>query len=252
MLHKSYIFVLILCYFSCAFSQIEKNSEQIVVVVNETMASSQATMYLLEKEDNKWTYNTKSWNVVIGRNGLAWGKGEFTLPSDDMKQKKEGDGKSPAGVFKINSMLYGYSEKPPKDTKLKYTQVTSDWRGIDDSKSAYYNQIIDTKKIEKQDWDSFEYMKRKDHLYRWVLVVDHNTMPAKPGAGSCIFIHLWRSSESNTAGCTAMTEKNILYLIKWLDPEKKPKIIQLSKRLYQGYCGKLGLPILPEKKTMRK
>ncbi|WP_372368239.1 L,D-transpeptidase [Candidatus Uabimicrobium sp. HlEnr_7] len=227
---------------SFTFSQISSSTEQVIVVVNDKWEDSKATLYLLEKEEDSWQQK-ESWPAVIGRNGLAWGKGDFTLPSKDIVFKKEGDGKSPAGIFKITDMLYGYAEKPPENTKLKYTPLSSDWVGVDDSKSKYYNQVIDSRNVDK-DWDSFEHMRRKDHLYRWVLVVEHNLTPVTKGDGSCIFIHLWQSPDSDTSGCTAMTEKNILKLITWIDPKKEPRIIQLPKRVYQSYAKQMNLPKL--------
>ena len=227
----------------CIFSQINDSTQQVIVVVNEKWEDSQATLYLLEKKDNKWQYQN-SWPTVIGRNGLAWGKGEFALPSKDMVEKKEGDGKAPAGIFKITNMLYGYAKTPPKDIKLKYTVLSSDYLGIDDSKSKHYNKIINTKTT-KKDWDSFEHMRRKDHLYSWVLVVEHNMNPVTKGSGSCIFIHLWIGPQSTTSGCTAMSKENMHKLITWIDPQKKPRFVQLPRRIYQSYAGQMGLPKLP-------
>ncbi|BBM84064.1 L,D-transpeptidase family protein [Candidatus Uabimicrobium amorphum] len=237
------VLTITLILLGCISSQMNEDTQQVIVVVNEKWEDSKATLYLLEKKDNQWQHQT-SWPTVTGRNGLAWGKGEFTLPSKDMVEKKEGDGKAPAGIFKITNMLYGYAKTPPEGTKLNYTALSENYLGIDDSKSKYYNKIVDTRKIEK-DWDSFEHMRRKDHLYRWVLVVEHNLNPTTKGSGSCIFLHLWISPQSDTSGCTAMSEANILKLIKWIDPQKKPRFIQLPRRIYQSYASQMGLPKLP-------
>jgi D-alanyl-D-alanine dipeptidase len=69
-------------------------------------------------------------------------------------------------------------------------------------------------------------MRRADNLYRWGIVVDHNTPPV-PGAGSCIFLHVWRGPESATNGCTAMAEHDLQSLITWLDPQANPVLVQL-------------------------
>ena len=64
-----------------------------------------------------------------------------------------------------------------------------------------------------------------DGLYRWGIVVGHN--PAnQPGAGSCIFIHLWRGPGQPTAGCTAMSEENLPRILAWLDPALDPRLVQ--------------------------
>jgi len=51
---------------------------------------------------------------------------------------------------------------------------------------------------------SHEDMLRPDDLYRYVLIIGYNTPKPVPGAGSCIFLHVWRGKDSSTAGCTAI------------------------------------------------
>ena len=59
-------------------------------------------------------------------------------------------------------------------------------------------------------------MRRKDELYKWVVELEHNPT-ATPGAGSCIFLHVWRGPKSATVGCTAMDETVLAELIEDLD-----------------------------------
>jgi hypothetical protein len=47
-------------------------------------------------------------------------------------------------------------------------------------------------------------MLRQDGRYALGAVVAHNSTPPVPGAGSCIFLHVWESPVTPTAGCTAM------------------------------------------------
>jgi L,D-peptidoglycan transpeptidase YkuD (ErfK/YbiS/YcfS/YnhG family) len=70
-------------------------------------------------------------------------------------------------------------------------------------------------------------MRRKDELYRRVIVVDHNPEPS-PGAGSCIFLHLWHGPDGGgTAGCTAMSPAPMEALLAWLDPAARPVYVLL-------------------------
>jgi D-alanyl-D-alanine dipeptidase len=207
-----------------------KNFDRLVVVITKDWSSSGGVLYCLEKKGNLWKKEF-SWKVIIGRNGLAWGIG---LNPDVIKTngKREGDGKSPAGMFLIRKQVYGYARKLPFTTKWSYTKVTKNFVGVDDSKSIYYNQIINKQDIGKIDWNSYEDMRRDDKLYKWVLMIEHNTNPAKAMMGSCIFIHLWRNANSTTSGCTAMSEKNILKLISWLSEGKDAVILQLPESEY--------------------
>jgi len=95
---------------------------------------------------------------------------------------------------------------------------------VDDPQSRFYNQIVDSAQVVK-DWASTEFMRRADGLYRCGIVVAHN--PAnQSGAGSCIFMHLWRGEGQPTAGCTAMSEENLKRVLAWLDPALEPRLIQ--------------------------
>jgi hypothetical protein len=58
-------------------------------------------------------------------------------------------------------------------------------------------------------------------------VVHHNMDPVLPGAGSAIFLHIWRTSASPTVGCTAMSRARLISLIRWLSPEKRPVLVQV-------------------------
>jgi L,D-peptidoglycan transpeptidase YkuD (ErfK/YbiS/YcfS/YnhG family) len=136
--------------------------------------------------------------------------------------KKEGDGCSPAGIFRL-PFAFGYADTAP-DLRLKYVPVTSTFTGVDDVKSKYYNQVVDAASV-TVDWEGHETMRREDGLYRWGAFDAHN--PANvPGGGSCINLHLWRGPRRPTAGCTAMAEADLVRVLQWLDPAKEPRLVQ--------------------------
>lgn len=246
----------ILCYILCDmillvqaqnFPENLKHTKRIVVVLSENWDASDAHLYCLERDtQTKWKV-MMSWPVKIGRNGLGWGKSieneyfqEILTP-----QKQEGDGKAPAGIFSICRRVYGYDPQPFADLQWPYTQVTTDWIGIDDPQSLYYNQLLNRTTIAKSDWNSYEELRRRDHLYRFFLVVEHNTQPYPiPNAGSCIFIHIWYNPNKASAGCTSMAEDNLLQLIQWLQLEDNPILIQWPCSIYQTYSASLNLPDL--------
>jgi D-alanyl-D-alanine dipeptidase len=84
-------------------------------------------------------------------------------------------------------------------------------------------------------------MMRTDDLYKWGIVVAHNPA-AQPGAGSCIFLHIWKNSSAPTAGCTAMAEEDLVKLLRWLDPTARPILVQMPAANYQRFQSRLGLP----------
>ena len=69
-------------------------------------------------------------------------------------------------------------------------------------------------------------MLRKDSLYEWVIVIDHNTAGTAE-AGSCIFMHRWLGPNRGTAGCTAMAPEELFALARWLDAAAHPLLLQL-------------------------
>ena len=202
-------------------------SEQLILIVSDDFNTTHAVLTRYEKEQNCFNKVGEAIPVNLGRNGLAWGIGEsgFT-PKADEPIKKEGDGRAPAGIFKI-SKAFGYASRIR--TKMPYVQADKELICVDDSQSKYYNQIID--KNESDNPKSFEWMRRDDKLYKMGLVIDHNA-EAKKGAGSCIFFHIRKSETAPTAGCSAMKENDLRNIIKWLDPAKKPKVVQIPR----SYC----------------
>jgi D-alanyl-D-alanine dipeptidase len=124
--------------------------------------------------------------------------------------------------------LFGYDDILSKMSSLKVDNKTF---CVDDSKSAYYNQIVKTDTI-KKDWTSAETMRMKSDVYKFGVFVDYNVNPAIPAMGSCIFMHIWSGGTEPTAGCTAMKESDILKLIGFLDTKKNPILVQLPQSEY--------------------
>src|SRR5260370_18579336 len=87
-------------------------------------------------------------------------------------------------------------------------------------------------------------MLRPDELYRWAILVDHNATPPTPGGGSCIFLHIWRGPGQGTVGCTAMPQEQIESLLSWLDPARKPLLVQLPAPQYEKLRKRWKLPVL--------
>lgn len=182
--------------------------------------------------------------VVLGKKGLGWGMGFLQPPITDGPRKKEGDNKAPAGIFHLGP-AFGYAPAERASwIKLRYVSLTKSTEGVDDPRSRYYNQLVDRSKIVRVDWQTSEKMLRADDLYKWGLVVAHNSS-ATPGAGSCIFLHIWRNSSAATAGCTAMSEQNLVKLLHWLDPAAHPILIQMPRKDYDAARAKFRLPPAP-------
>ena len=201
-------------------SVIPKETKQLLLVTTKDWQSPDATLQRYEKNRNSWRKVGESYAVIVGKNGLGWGRGLHHIPKDAKYIKKEGDGKAPAGIFRLKN-AFGYQ---PFTIRYPYEVYKETDHCVDDPKSKWYNRIVDSSKIEKE-YKSFERMKFPKNYYKYGLVVDHNP-GAKPGAGSCIFMHIKKPNHIPTVGCTAMSEDEMKTLLKWLDPAKYPLLIQ--------------------------
>ncbi len=218
-------------------------ARQLVTVQALSDTSTSAVLTAYDRIGKEWR-PVFSCPAVIGRKGLAWGRGlhdDADRPSDK-PLKREGDGKSPAGAFAILNAL----GTPPRDsvrTRLAYERIAGELVCIDDARSEYYNLILNRRKAASGDsLPSHEDMLRDDDLYRYVVRIGHNTDRPVPGAGSCIFLHIWPGSASHTSGCTAMSEESMLRFLAWADKSKRPVIVQLPREDYKRLKGKWDLP----------
>ncbi len=232
------LFALLLNFFGApTSSQAEDSpvarSSQVIMVTSPDWGTVTGTMWLLERSQTDWK-TIDSWPVVVGRKGLGWGKGVH-LSTGEGPIKKEGDGKSPAGVFTLSS---AFGTEPVGDIKksglkLPYLHLSSMIECVDDTKSTNYNRIVVRTQHAQPDWTSSEKMAEYAKEYHLGVVVDHNTNPRKQGDGSCIFIHIWKNDQTGTSGCTAMESKNMEKLVSWLDPDQNPVLVQLPEAEYQ-------------------
>lgn len=218
-------------------------SLQSVVVTTENWSSPRASLQRFERKDasSSWKPAGKRMKAVVGRSGLGWGSGLHVSVSDGSPVKREGDGKAPAGIFKLGA-AFGYAPGVQVSwIRIPYRQSLSGDRCVDDVSSPLYNSIVDTDKVQKV-WKSDEEMLRKDNLYRLGIFIEHNTNPVKAGSGSCIFFHIWKREGEGTSGCTAVSQENMEELLRWLDPAALPILIQLPRKEYGRLKSEWKLP----------
>jgi L,D-peptidoglycan transpeptidase YkuD (ErfK/YbiS/YcfS/YnhG family) len=219
------------------------DARQLVLVILPDWDSTQGTLRRYQRTTGgDWRAEDEAQPVVVGRAGAAWGLGLHDIPpGNDGPVKREGDGRSPAGVFAIGE-AFGYADRA--DTRLRYSAMDAgDWC-IDVPASPLYNRIVDSAEVGADAVaGSSEPMRRDlhaggDQRYRLGFVVEHNAQ-ARAQAGSCIFAHLWKSPDSTTAGCTAMAPPTMEALLHWLDADRRPVFVLLPqaeyRRLWQAW-----------------
>ncbi|MHC8391503.1 M15 family metallopeptidase [Pseudomonas sp. MDT2-39-1] len=217
-------------------SEVLDSSHQLIVVTTKNWDDTQGTAQRYERDGGNFRKIGDGFAVVVGKSGMAWGKGLGNVEPGEGPIKREGDGMAPAGIFRLGT-AFGYDTTG--DTKLPYLSLTSTTECVDDSKSERYNKLVDGAAMAK-DWNSSEHM-RSENLYRKGIFIEHNT-PATPGSGSCIFFHIWRGPTSSTQGCTAMDQGDISRLFEWLDPRESPVLVQMPEGQYERLRERWKLP----------
>jgi len=218
-------------------------SLQLILVTTTGWNAVDGEMKRYERDsiNDNWKTVGEKRPIVVGRNGMAWGKGLHGYAIGDGPVKKEGDGRSPAGIFSLSS-AFGYAPRERAgEMKLPYVQAVTTLECVDDPNSAHYNRVINRAGVASPDWKSSELMRRDDDQYRWGVVVDHNAK-GEPGCGSCIFLHIWESRGKGTAGCTAMDSSSMEDVLRWLDANKRPALVQLPRTEFERLRKAWGLP----------
>lgn len=137
--------------------------------------------------------------------------------------KREGDGKSPEGVWALRRGLCYVKDF---DSTFPMEQYDEDDMWSEEVESADYNTFV---RNPSPDAEGDRLWERREVQYRYIVVVEYNTDPVVKGAGSAIFIHAWRAEGKPTAGCIGMAEQSVKRLIEWLKPELNPHIVILGK-----------------------
>lgn len=216
---------------------------QAVVVTTADWTAVDATLQRFERPSAGAPWRPAGGPVpaAVGRAGLAWGTGMHP-PASGVQWKREGDGKAPAGIFRLSS-AFGYAPAAEAGwIRMPYVQSDASVECVDDSGSRFYNRRVDRDTIPRPDWTSHEEMRRPDALYGWGVWVDHNSDPPQPMGGSCIFLHVWAGPGVATSGCTAFAEPDVRQLLAWLDPRARPVLVQLPRDEYDRLRGEWDLP----------
>lgn len=141
--------------------------------------------------------------VALGRGGI-------------IANKREGDGGTPKGAFQPRRLWWRADRHPRPSTFLPVRAIRSDDAWCEDPASRHYNRPL---KIERG--NSGDRLMRDDHLYDFIIEIDHNTRPTIAGRGSAVFLHLARTNFSPTAGCISMTKSAMLHLLRQTGPDTK-------------------------------
>ena len=123
--------------------------------------------------------------------------------------KREGDNRSPLGLWPIRRVLYRPDVYPNgPTTSLPAQAIAPDDGWCDAPGDPAYNQPV------KLPYPaSAERLWRDDAVYDLVVILGHNDDPPVAGLGSAIFLHLAREGYLGTEGCVALAREDVEALL---------------------------------------
>jgi L,D-peptidoglycan transpeptidase YkuD (ErfK/YbiS/YcfS/YnhG family) len=184
------------------------SSTQLITVVARAASSTRATL-------QRWRRSGGCWRRV-GRSATAW-VGERGVSAN----RREGDRTTPAGVFGFGRVVYGVGPDP--GVRYPYRRVVcGDW-WVEDPRSPHYNRFRHVRcgttppfRVTTGD------LAASPTAYRHFAVIAFNMDPVVPGRGSGIFLHA--STGRPTVGCVSLPLRELVTVLRWLDPARRPLI----------------------------
>ncbi len=221
---------------------------QAIIGISKGWNNSSVTLSLVERDSRgQWQRVLGPIPGRLGHNGLVWGLGLHENPKG-ATIKQEGDGRSPAGVFRIGGLWVTNKTPVKHHRRLQEVKVGPNDLWVSDPRMPrLYNSHLRLRHPARTPWELQEQMRQNDYPHSIKLLICHNwkDTPGRPivGAGSSIFFHIWRrEGAAPTAGCTSMDEKHLRAIIERLNPSRNPVYILLPHAEYARLRAPWGLP----------
>lgn len=139
-----------------------------------------------------------AWPVALGRGGI-------------LANKREGDGATPRGTFRLLRLWWRADRGPRPATRLPVRRIAPDDAWNEDPADRRYNRPV-----KLAPGSAADRLRRDDQLYDFIIEIDHNTRPRVAGRGSAVFIHIAKPGLAPTAGCVAMPKPRLRRLLEKL------------------------------------
>jgi L,D-peptidoglycan transpeptidase YkuD (ErfK/YbiS/YcfS/YnhG family) len=187
---------------------IPAQSSQAIVVEATSHRTTAARLRLWQRSGACWKPVAGPWTARVGRNGLS-------------AQRREGDGTTPTGVYRLDSVVYGRSPDP--GVRLRYHRIVcGDWWDEDPASPTYNTFQHVPCGVEPPFRAESEGLWKQTVAYRHLIFVRYNAAPVVPGKGSAIFLHVQTGSRTN--GCISLPQAQLVRTLRWLRPAAKPVI----------------------------
>ncbi len=214
----------------------------ILVVASDWNASrGELTLFGRDTPQAPWKRLGNPSPCTLGRNGLAWGRG-LTETNLAGPRKKEGDGRTPAGLFSL-PLAFGYDSQTvagQAGIRMPYLELSSSMVCVTDADSTAFNTIADSRSPRQTVWTRQERMVRDNDANRLGLFIGHNLQSPQPGAGSCVLLDI--QPNQSTGGSVGCPESLLREILAWIDPASHPVIAILPRSALASVQSAWGLP----------
>jgi len=185
------------------------SARQLITVVTQRRSATTGALRAWAKTGECWTPVSGPWTAWVGQRGIS-------------RDKHEGDRTTPSGAFPFNPVMYGIAANP--GVRYRYHRVVcGDW-WVEDPASPFYNKFRHVPCGSRPPFRVVSGdMSESPTAYRHLAVIDYNRDPIVPGRGSGIFLHA--STGRPTLGCVSLPLPQLLAILRWLRPAKKPLIV---------------------------
>jgi L,D-peptidoglycan transpeptidase YkuD (ErfK/YbiS/YcfS/YnhG family) len=181
---------------------------QLVTVTSSSAGATTASLELWQRRSGCWRHVAGPWQAWLGRSGIS-------------TRKREGDGATPSGTYRLGSTFYGVAANPGVHGAY-HRLACGDWWD-EDARSPAYNTFQHVACGATPPFaGGSEALWRIVPQYRYFAVVEYNARPIVRGRGSAIFLHV--SAGRPTAGCVSLPEAELVRVLRWLRPAAHPLI----------------------------
>jgi L,D-peptidoglycan transpeptidase YkuD (ErfK/YbiS/YcfS/YnhG family) len=156
-------------------------------------------------------FRSKGW-LVAGGSQVPVALGRAGI----LANKREGDGATPRGRFRLVRLWWRPDRAPRPRTALPVRRIGKQDGWCEDPRHRLYNRPIRV-----PDGTAGDRLWRADRLYDLIIELDHNTRPRVAGRGSAVFIHVAREGFEPTAGCVALQAPRLRRLLERIGPQTR-------------------------------
>jgi L,D-peptidoglycan transpeptidase YkuD (ErfK/YbiS/YcfS/YnhG family) len=189
--------------------RIQPPAAQLVTVEAATARTTYASLRTWHRAEGCWVPVGGPYPARLGRTGLS-------------ADRREGDGTTPTGTFRIHPTMYG--NEPNPGVSFRYRRVRcGDWWDEDPS-SPTYNSFQHVACGRRPPFAvNSEGMWQNPRAYPYLAVIEFNMRPVVPGRGSGIFLHAATGRPTN--GCISLRRRDLRTVLRWLLPAGAPHIV---------------------------